>query len=245
MFEGREVQFSNDRGRAHAAVPGQRSGLAQFLRPCLPTRRYVQGLFEAPRQAGEHGGSRASTGGQLSVRAATRGGPHVSIAWRERSPYPVLYLAPWVDLGGSDKGTIDWFKHINQERWAPSLIVTQPSANRWLHQVEPWAEEVWNLPDLMRGCDFPAFILGFIESRRVEVVHIMNSRLSFDLMPDMTCLTNPPAIVVQMHAEEPDRSGYVRYVATRYGNLVDAFSLLASNLRQQSLSTTFLEAVSK
>ncbi len=22
---------------------------------------------------------------------------------------PILYLAPWVDLGGSDKGTIDWF----------------------------------------------------------------------------------------------------------------------------------------
>jgi glycosyltransferase involved in cell wall biosynthesis len=143
---------------------------------------------------------------------------------------PILYLAPWVDLGGSDKGTIDWFKHLDRTRWAPSLVTTQPSSNRWLHQVEPYAEELWTLPDLMPGSAFPAFILGFVESRGIEVVHIMNSRLGFDLMPDMTCLRHPPAIVVQHHAEEPDRSGYVRYVAARYGNLVDAFSVTSVQL---------------
>jgi glycosyltransferase involved in cell wall biosynthesis len=143
---------------------------------------------------------------------------------------PILYLAPWVDLGGSDKGTIDWFRSIDRTRWAPSLITTQPSANRWLPKVEPYAEEVWDLPDLMPGAAFPSFILGFIESRGVEVVHIMNSRLGFDLLPDMTCLTDPPAVVVQLHAEEPDKSGYVRYVTRRYGNLVDAFSVTSRQL---------------
>ena len=69
---------------------------------------------------------------------------------------PILYLAPWVDLGGSDKGTIDWFRSIDHSRWAPSLITTQPSDNRWLHKVEPYAEEVWDLPDLMPGAAFPA-----------------------------------------------------------------------------------------
>ncbi|HWM09624.1 MAG TPA: glycosyltransferase [Solirubrobacteraceae bacterium] len=144
---------------------------------------------------------------------------------------PILYLAPWVDLGGSDKGTIDWFRHIDRERWAPSLITTQPSSNRWLHHVEPYADEVWDLPDLMVGCQFPAFVLGFIESRGVQVVHIMNSRLGFDLLPDMTCLPEPPVVVVQMHAEEPDRSGYVRYASTRYGNLIDAFSATSRQLK--------------
>ena len=143
---------------------------------------------------------------------------------------PILYLAPWVDLGGSDKGTIDWFKHLDRTRWAPSLITTQPSSNRWLHKVEPYADEVWALPDLMAGAAFPAFILGFIESRGIEVVHIMNSRIAYDLMPDMTCLRNPPAIVLQFHAEEPDRAGYARYAAARYGNLVDAFSVTSHQL---------------
>ena len=145
---------------------------------------------------------------------------------------PVLYLAPWVDLGGSDKGTVDWFRHIDHRRWSPSLITTQPSPNRWLKQVEPYAEEVWDLPDLMPGALFPGFILGFIASRGIKVVHIMNSRLGFDLLPDIKGLPDPPAVVVQHHAEEPDRSGYVRYVTRRYGNLVDAFSVTSRQLQQ-------------
>lgn len=145
---------------------------------------------------------------------------------------PILYVAPWIDLGGSDKGTIDWFKHIDRSRWAPSLITTQPSTNRWLHHVEPYAEEIWNLPDLMPGGAFPEFILGFIESRGTRVVHIMNSRLGFDLLPDMTCLPDPPAVVVQLHAEEPNRTGYVRYVTRRYGNLIDAFSVTSEHLKE-------------
>jgi len=145
---------------------------------------------------------------------------------------PVLYLAPWVDLGGSDKGTIDWFRNIDRTRFAPSLITTQPSPNRWLPKIEPYAEEIWDLPDLMPGASYPAFILGFIESRGVKVVHIMNSRLGFDLLPDMTCLSEPPAVVVQLHAEEPDKSGYVRYSTRRYGNLVDSFSVTSEQLKQ-------------
>jgi glycosyltransferase involved in cell wall biosynthesis len=151
-------------------------------------------------------------------------------SFRQDRRVPVLYLAPWVDLGGSDKGTIDWFKHIDRSCWAPSIITTQTSGNRWLEELEPYAEEIWPLPDLMRGSEFPSFILGFIESRQVKIVHIMNSRLAFDLMPDMRCLPDPPVVVVQHHAEEHDRSGYVRYVASRYGNLVDAFSVTSQQL---------------
>ncbi len=145
---------------------------------------------------------------------------------------PILYIAPWVDLGGSDRGTIDWFKNIDRSRWAPSLITTTPSPNRWLDHIEPYAEEIWNLPDLMPGSAFPEFVLGFIESRGVRLVQIMNSRLGFDLLPDMTCLPEPPAVVVQLHAEEPNQTGYVRYVTRRYGNLIDSFSVVSEDLKQ-------------
>src|SRR5690242_5764273 len=82
----------------------------------------------------------------------------------------------------------------------------------------------------MPGAGFPSFILGFVESRGVEVVHVMNSRLGFDLLPELAALPRPPAVVVQLHAEEQDGAGYVRYVATRFGNLVDAFSVTSEQL---------------
>jgi len=142
----------------------------------------------------------------------------------KRERIPVLYLAPWVDYGGSDKNTIDWFRWIDRDRFAPALITTQPSPNRLLHEIAPFAEEVWALPDLMPAEDMPRFIFDFLHSRDVRVLHLMNSRLGFELLPDLACLPRPPAVVVQLHVEEADRSGYVRYVTTRYGNLVDRFS---------------------
>jgi glycosyltransferase involved in cell wall biosynthesis len=145
---------------------------------------------------------------------------------------PVLYLAPWVDFGGTDKNTIDWFRSIDRERFAPSLITTQASPNRRLGEVAEFAEEVWVLPDLMPAEGMPGFILDFLQSRRVQVLHLMNSRLGFDLLPDLNCLPHPPGVVVQLHVEEADRSGYVRYVTTRYGNLVDRFSVSSEDLAE-------------
>ena len=143
---------------------------------------------------------------------------------------PILYLAPWVDYGGTDKGTIDWFRWLDRDRYAPSLITTQQSKNRRLREVTPYADEVWVLPELMAGVDMPGFVFDFIHSRGVEVLHVMNSRLGFDLLPDLASLPRPPRVVAQLHVEEPDRSGYVRYVTSRYGNLVDAFSVTSDDL---------------
>src|SRR6266566_587682 len=54
--------------------------------------------------------------------------------------------------------------------------------------------------------------------------------LAFLLLAELNHLSEPPAVVVQLHAEETGRSGYVRYVTSRYGDLVDAFSLTSRDL---------------
>jgi glycosyltransferase involved in cell wall biosynthesis len=146
---------------------------------------------------------------------------------------PILCLAPWLDLDEFGKGVVDWLEHIDQERWAPSLITTQPSANRAMSEAERLVEEVWDLPDLMAGGEFPEFILGFIESREVRLVHITDSRLAFDLLPDMASLPQPPAVVAQFGAEKPGEAGFVRYATRRYGNLIDAFSVPSKQLKER------------
>jgi glycosyltransferase involved in cell wall biosynthesis len=163
------------------------------------------------------------------------------------SRLPVLYLAPWVGYGGSDKNTIDWFRWIDRDRFAPYLITTQPSENPLLREVEPYAEEIWVLPELMQADAMPAFILDFLRTRRIGAIHLMNSKLGFDLLPQIAELPEPPAVVVQMHAEEPDRSGYVRYVSTRLRDFVDCFSLsnehVASALREYGVPEEKIEVI--
>ena len=143
---------------------------------------------------------------------------------------PLLYLAPWVDIGGSDKGTLDWFRSL-RDRFRASLITTQPSPNRRLDEIRPMPRRS-GTSELMPGGEFPRFILTFIHTRGVRLVHIMNSRLGFELLPHIAHLPDPPRVVVQLHVEEPDYSGYVRYVTTRYGNLVDAFSVSSQGARE-------------
>jgi glycosyltransferase involved in cell wall biosynthesis len=151
----------------------------------------------------------------------------------QRDPrIPILYLAPWVDFGGSDKGTIDWFRWIDRERFRPSLVTTQQAGNRRLREVLPYADEVWPLSELLGGQHVPGFILDFIHTRRVPLIHIMNAKVAFDLLPDIACLRRPPAVVVQLHVEEQDRMGYVRYITTRSASLVDAFSVTSHHLAE-------------
>lgn len=147
-------------------------------------------------------------------------------------PAPILHLAPSVDPGSAERGTADWFRQLDRERWRPSLIVTEPSPNRGLREVRPFAEEIWDLPDLMPGSRFPEFILGFIESRDVAVVHIADSRLAFNLLPDMASLRRPPAVVAQLRPGEAGAPDFVRYATRRYGNLIDAFSVASAELKQ-------------
>ena len=143
---------------------------------------------------------------------------------------PILYLAPWVGYGGTDSGTIDWFRSLDRERFAPYLVTTQPSTNDRLAEVYPYAEEIWALPEFLGGQHMPGFIFDLIHTRGIRLVHLMNSRVGFELIADMASLPHPPGVVVQLHVEEHDRSGYVRLVTTRYGNLVDGFSVISEDL---------------
>ncbi|MFZ0493742.1 MAG: glycosyltransferase family 2 protein, partial [Acidimicrobiia bacterium] len=135
----------------------------------------------------------------------------------------ILYLRPSVDDGGFDRATIDSFARLDRARWASHLIVTEPSLNRRLHQLEPLAEEILDLPERTTGAAFPELILSFIESHRIGLLSVGGSRLGFDLLPDIAGLPDPPAVLVHFADGEPGPSGYVGYVTRRYGDLVDAF----------------------
>jgi glycosyltransferase involved in cell wall biosynthesis len=151
-------------------------------------------------------------------------------ATRPDGRVPILYLAPWVGYGGTDSATIDWFRLLDRDRFAPYLVTTQPSSNDRLGEIYPYAEEVWALPEFLGGQHMPSCIFDLIHTRGIRIVHIMNARLGFELIADMAALPRPPGVVVQLHVEEPDRSGYVRLVTTRYGNVVDGFSVVSEDL---------------
>ncbi|HLG00237.1 MAG TPA: glycosyltransferase family 4 protein [Acidimicrobiia bacterium] len=146
----------------------------------------------------------------------------------------VLYLAPWVTIGGSDRSTIDWFRLIDQGRFRPLLMTTQESPNELFEFATRYAAEAWALPDLMPGSAMPRFIADVIASRDVRILHVMNSRLGFDVLADLRAAFPHLRVVAQIHAEEhPAGTGYPRYVASRSAACVDAISVISNFLAQR------------
>jgi glycosyltransferase involved in cell wall biosynthesis len=174
--------------------------------------------------------SRLPPGGIVTVSRDDRPLQADMSAPRPDGRVPILYLAPWVGYGGTDSGTIDWFRSIDRERFAPYLITTQRAHNERLAEVYPYAEEVWVVPEFLGGQHIPSFVFDVIHTRGIGIVHVMNARIGFELIADMAALPHPPGVVVQLHVEEHDKSGYVRLVTTRYGNLVDRFSVIGEDL---------------
>ncbi|HTT93530.1 MAG TPA: glycosyltransferase [Solirubrobacterales bacterium] len=153
-----------------------------------------------------------------------------------QDPVPALLLAAQIEKDGAGEDVGAWLENLDRERWPTHLITTQPAPNRALRAIEAEACEVWDLPDLMPGGGMPEFILGFIESRGIGVVHILDSRLGFDLLPDIACLRKPPVVVARMLSPEPAKTGYETYVGRRYGNLIDAFSVADEQVKDALVS---------
>lgn len=146
----------------------------------------------------------------------------------------VLYLRPGVDADRLGAATVDSFAGLDRARWSAHLIITESSPNRLLHRLEPLAgEEVLDLPGELTGEDFPAFILGFLESRGVRLLNLAGARLGFDLLPDVAGLPDPPAVVVDLAAEEAGPWSYVRHAARRYGDLIDAFLVADESMKME------------
>ena len=139
----------------------------------------------------------------------------------------VLYVAPWVDLGGSDRNTVDLLRWLDRDRYRVILATTQESRNRRLAQVSRYVDEIWALPELVPGGRFPTLLLDLIATRDVDVLHIMNTASR------STCC--------RMSVALPRRAGDPRAAARRgagplaatsatsrpaYGNLVDALPVV-------------------
>ncbi len=152
---------------------------------------------------------------------------------------PVLLIASQVEPDAKGEEIVALLDGLHRGGRPAHLITTQPAENRGVRGSEAKVDEFWDLPDVMPGGSMPGFLLTFIESRRVGIVHIFESRLGFDLLPDIACLAEPPVVVARMPVVREGENGYERYVGRRYGNLVDAFSVGGETVKD-SLSAEFI-----
>jgi glycosyltransferase involved in cell wall biosynthesis len=144
----------------------------------------------------------------------------------------ILYIAPWLTVGGSDRATVDWLRHIGRDSFRRLLVTTEASDNALFTEGEALADEAWCLPEIASRQAVPGFVLDLVANRGVDLVHVMNSKVGFDLIPALKLAFPDVPVVAQFHADERG-GGYPRYVVSRYNNLVDAYSVISGEMRRQ------------
>jgi len=130
----------------------------------------------------------------------------------------VLFVLPWLAMGGSDKFNLDLVERLASRGYDISIATTLDSDNAWAPEFARFTADVFHLPNFLRITDHPRFLAYLIASRRPDAVVVSHSELGYLLLPYLRALCPEPAYLDYCHIEEENwkSGGYPRLsVATQ------------------------------
>ena len=153
----------------------------------------------------------------------------------------ILYVAPWLIVGGADTMTIDWFRNLSDTKINKYFMTTLPKINTWIYKLKNHAREIYDLPSL--GCahagNIERFIVNFIRDKNIDIVHIMNSEMAFKALPAIKAAHPDVSVVAQFHCfdylKDGTRVGYPSYVPMRYDKYIDFYNVESHSMKDELL----------
>lgn len=122
--------------------------------------------------------------------------------YREHKKIHVMFVFPWLMMGGADKFNLDLIKGLDKERYEISIITTQPSENEWIQLFREEVPEIFNLPNFLAPEHYAEFVDYFIRSREIDLIFQSNSTEGYYLLPWIRAKHPEIAIVDYVHMEE-------------------------------------------
>ena len=138
------------------------------------------------------------------------------------APHPgrinVLYIFPWLELGGADKVNLDLLGNLDPERYNITILTTLESNNPWWQQFQAVTSDVFHLPSYVADTeDYGEFICKIVESRNISIVHLSNSQSGFKILPLLKLRFPHLIIVALIHNYVPEApTDFARMAAKNY-----------------------------
>lgn len=153
----------------------------------------------------------------------------------------ILYIAPWLIVGGADTMTIDWFRNLSDAKFNKYFMTTLPKTNTWIYKLKGHAREIYDLPSL--GCvdarDIERFLVKFIRDKNIDIVHIMNSEMAFKALPAIKSAHPDVSVVAQFHCfdylKDGTRVGYASDVPMKYDRHIDFYNVESYSIKDEIL----------
>lgn len=143
--------------------------------------------------------------------------PPLTVKWnqkilKETGQYRILFLIPWMRMGGSEIFELEILKNINKQLFEITIASTVDAPLEWRQKFEEYTDDIFELPSFLEMKDYPEFISYLIQSREIRLVFITNSYCGYYLIPWLRIKFPTLAIIDYVHMEEWywRRGGYAR-----------------------------------
>lgn len=114
----------------------------------------------------------------------------------------ILFIFPWMVLGGADKFNLDLIGSLDKEKYSVTVVTTQQTEYRWKQKFESISDSVFELPAFLDRKDWPAFLEYLIKSRNINIIFNSNSCAGYAMLPYLKSLFPEIPILDYIHMEE-------------------------------------------
>jgi glycosyltransferase involved in cell wall biosynthesis len=114
----------------------------------------------------------------------------------------VLFMWPWLTMGGADKFNLDLLRGLDRARFRPHIVTTLGSENPWGDRFRELTPEVFHLPNFLPVEDWLRFLVYFIRSRDISVIFISNSEYGYLCSPVLKKIFPELKLLDFVHIEE-------------------------------------------
>ncbi|TGE33795.1 glycosyltransferase [Desulfosporosinus sp. Sb-LF] len=135
--------------------------------------------------------------------------------FQEHCKIHVMFLIPWLEMGGADLFNLDVVRNLDRSRFEISILTTVRGDGFWRQRFEEYVTDIFELPNFLDVENYAEFVSYFIKSREIDLIFLSNSYYGYYLLPWIRKEFPKVAIVDCIHADlEFWRSGgYTRLSA--------------------------------
>lgn len=133
--------------------------------------------------------------------------PNICYRWDSATgKIPVLIILPWLEVGGVEQVFYNLLSCLDRNKFSCYIITTLAGTNAWKEKFTAVTDGVFILPAAVGKSDEAGrFILDFIQSKKIKIVHISNSKLGYGIAPLIKRTRPEVKIIDLLHMDEPDQ----------------------------------------
>lgn len=102
--------------------------------------------------------------------------------YEKKKKKTILYIFPWMVVGGADYFNLDLLKRIDKEKYEAIVLTTTPSNNPLRQEFEEHAE-VYDMSTFLERKDYIHFAEYIMKSRNVDMVVVSNTQYGYYMVP--------------------------------------------------------------